>query len=460
MSDPTCRQPPAVDPYAAWRIPGYRRYAASWFLLTFGKMVETVAVLVHVHDRSAARDLSTVPLALGLIGLVQALPVFLLAIAGGQIADRYDRRRVIMAMLGVGTVVSVGLAMVSLAQLAVGWLYLLLGVGAVAQALGSPSRAALLPQIVPAERFATAVAWNSTVFQVASMTGPAIGGLVVGLSANASAAFVLVAVCRLSSFAAIATLRCRSQERSAESVSLESLVAGIKFVWRSRLILATITLDLFAVLLGGVTYLLPIFAEQLTRSEGSGVLVRLAQGVAGQSVGSPEAVVVGLLRSAEAVGAVCMAVLLAHLPPMKRAGRTMLWAVAGFGAATIVFGLSQSLLLSLAMMLLIGALDNISVVVRHTLVQMLTPDAMRGRVSAVNGIFIVASNDLGGLESGLTAWLFTPVIAVVGGGIGTILVVLAAARAWPEILRIGSLNDVRPADGRPRNEEGRMMNEE
>ena len=153
----------------------------------------------------------------------------------------------------------------------------------------------------------------------------------------------------------------------------------------------------------------------------------------------------GFLQSADAVGAICMAMLLTHLPPMRRAGVTLLWAVAGFGLATIIFGLSQWFWLSLVMMFLVGALDNISVVVRHTLVQMLTPDEMRGRVSAVNGVFIVASNDLGGLESGLTAWLFGPVISVVGGGVGTILVVLAAMRLWPQILSIGSLDAIRPA---------------
>ena len=194
----------------------------------------------------------------------------------------------------------------------------------------------------------------------------------------------------------------------AESISWQSLAAGVRFVWRTKLILATITLDLFAVLLGGATYLLPVFCEDI-----------LGVGARG----------VGFLRSAEAVGAVAMAILLTHLPPMRRAGRTMLWAVAGFGGATVVFGLSRLFWLSLAMMFLIGALDNVSVVVRHTLVQMLTPDAMRGRVSAVNGVFIVSSNDLGGLESGVTAWLFGPVISVVGGGIGTILVVLGRREA-------------------------------
>jgi hypothetical protein len=215
--------------------------------------------------------------------------------------------------------------------------------------------------------------------------------------------------------------------RDAESVSLQSLLAGIRFVGSQKVILAAISLDLFAVLLGGVTYLLPIFTRDVLQLE------------------AHEAAV-GLFRSAEAIGAVTMAVLIAHAPPMRRAGRTLLWAVAGFGGATIVFGLSGSFWLSLAMMFLIGALDNVSVVVRHTLVQMLTPDAMRGRVSAVNGVFITASNDLGGFESGVTARLFGPVVSVVGGGIGTILVVLGAGDLFPQLRAVGSLRDIRPVE--------------
>ncbi len=205
---------------------------------------------------------------------------------------------------------------------------------------------------------------------------------------------------------------------------MENVLAGIRFVWNTKLILATITLDLFAVLLGGFTYLLPVFVRDILKVSESWV---------------------GYLRATEAVGAVFVALVIAHAPPMKRAGATMLWAVTGFGAATIVFGLSKWYLLSMLMMFFIGALDNISVVVRHTLVQMLTPDSMRGRVSAVNNIFIVASNDIGGVESGVTAWLFGAVISVVGGGIGTILVVIASVLIWPQILTIGSLQDVRPA---------------
>lgn len=409
-------------PYAAWTNGSFRLFAVSFFLMIFGKMIETVAVGIHIYRQTGD------PLSLGLIGLVQALPVLVLAIPGGQVADRWNRRRVMIGMLAVSAAVSMGLTLAARYELPVRWFYVLLGVGAVSQAMGSPSRAALLPQIVDRGIFTNAVAWNTTVFHVAVMTGPAVGGLIVGAQTNTIAAFILVTVCRVLSAAAIFGVRSTAPERSSDPVTWGSLLAGIRFVWQTRLILATISLDLFAVLLGGATYLLPIFAEDI-----------LGVGARG----------LGFLRSAEAVGAVCMGVLLAHLPPARKAGRMMLWAVAGFGAATIGLGLSRHFPLSLAMMFFIGALDNVSVVVRHTLVQMLTPDEMRGRVSAINSVFIVSSNDLGGLESGVTARLFGPAISVVAGGVGAILVVLAAARIWPEILTIGSLAEIRPAEAVP-----------
>jgi predicted MFS family arabinose efflux permease len=203
-----------------------------------------------------------------------------------------------------------------------------------------------------------------------------------------------------------------------------ALLAGLRFVFGSPLLLAAMTLDLLAVLLGGATYLMPIFAERL-------------------SVGS---VGYGWMRAAPAVGASVMAVVQAHRQPISRAGRTLLWSVAMFGAATVVFGLSQNFWLSLAMLVLIGGSDNISVVIRQTLIQSLTPDSMRGRVSAVNQVFIGASNELGGLESGVTAKLFGPVVSVVGGGLGTLLVVLGVAGKWPQIRRLGSLRELQPVD--------------
>ncbi len=404
------------DAYAVWRNANYRRYAASWFLMIFAKWIETVAVGIHIYRQTGDA------LSLGFLGLVQAAPVILLALPGGQIADRHDRRRVMVAMLAVSSAVAGGLTVAASQAWGIGWFYLLLGLGAVSQALGTPARAALLPQIVDRSIFANAVAWNSSVFHIASMTGPVVGGFVVGAETNVSAALALVGVCRLLSLAAIARVTASPPELSQTSVSWQSLLAGIRFVWQTKLILASITLDLFAVLLGGATYLLPIFAEDILNVGATGL---------------------GLLRSAEAVGAMAMGVLLAHLPPLRRAGRTLLWSVAGFGLATIGLGVSRWFPLSLLMMFLIGALDNVSVVVRHTLVQMLTPDEMRGRVSAVNSVFIVASNDLGGLESGITARLFGPVVSVVLGGVGAILVVLAASRKWPELLTVGSLADLR-----------------
>ena len=419
---------PAADPYAAWRIRNYRFYAASWFLMTVGRQIETVAIGVYF-----IYALQQSPSALGLLGLVQALPVMALAIPGGQVADRYERRLVLAGTLLVTMFISVGLTIACRQHASAQWIYLLLLVSAMGQAIGGPSRSALLPWIVPAEGFSNAVAWNSSVFHIAAMVGPALGGVLVEIGGGVPGALAVVVACRVAALLGVMCLPRQRPQRAQSSISVESLMAGVRFVWGQKAILATITLDLFAVLLGGATYLLPVVAKDLLH------------------VG-PSAV--GYLRSSEAAGAIFMAVLLAHSRPIRRAGRAMLWAVAGFGAATVVFGLSRNVWLSIVAMFVAGALDNISVVVRHTLVQMLTPDAMRGRVSAVNNVFIVASNDLGGLESGYTAQWFGVVASIVGGGIGTILVVAAAARKWPQILAIGSLADLRPVDDDPAEDAG------
>ncbi|MCE5267058.1 MAG: MFS transporter [Planctomycetaceae bacterium] len=424
-------EPTTPDSYALWRNPEYRCYAGSWFLITFSRRVEFFAVTIHLARMFNATQAS---FALGMIGVVQALPVMLLAIAGGHLADRFNRRNVMLATFVLGIFSAAGLLGVALLGGSVWWIYGLLAAGAVGWGLGNPARQALLPQLVPAKVFSNSVAWNSTVFYIATVTGPVVGGAIVGglPGTGLAVAFALVTFCRVMAVAAIALIGDSRESSTDHSVTWESLVAGIRFVWNTKLILATITLDLFAVLFGGATYLLPVYAQHILH------------------VG-PTAL--GLLLSADAIGAICMAVLLANRPPLRRAGPALLWAVSGFGVAWIIFGLSQWFWLSLLMMFIIGALDNISVVVRHTLVQMLTPDEMRGRVSAVNGVFIVASNDLGGLESGLTSGLLGrmfgpalgPVISVVGGGVGTILVVLAAAKTWPQLLKIGSLASIRPA---------------
>jgi len=414
------------DPYAAWRIANYRFYAGSWFLMTIARQIEFLAIGIYLYLYGSKKDL----MALGWQGLVMALPAMLLAIPGGQLADRFDRRWVLATTLGLTGLGSAALGLACAWQLPALWIYLLLIVNGVGNALGAPSRTALLPWIVPADRFANAVAWSSTAFHVATMVGPVAGGYMIWMFAGhgVPAALASVVVLRWVSLVGVLLVPTRRPEQVRSSVSLETLVAGIRFVWSHKPILATISLDLFAVLLGGATFVLPAFADQVLNYHDS------------------MAAVAGYLRSAEAAGAIGMAILLAHLPPIRHAGRTMLWAVAGFGAATVCLGLSRSIAPALLAMFALGALDNVSVVVRHTLIQMLTPDAMRGRVSAVNNVFIVASNELGGMESGVTAGLFGLVPSIIGGGIGAILVVLGCTALWPQILKIGSLADLRPAE--------------
>lgn len=410
------------DAYAAWRSPSYRSYAPAWFAMVFASQIELVALGVYVYDRTSD------PLALGWLGMAKALPVILLALLGGHLADRFNRKWLVIATLAVITLTSVGIwSAVRNGQ--VGWIYALLAAAAAAQALGTPARASLLPLIVPTADFSNAVAWNSSIFQLGTMTGPVLGGLLMGASKDAATALAAVVWFRAASLVLMIFVNPRPQVHAAsEAASTGSVWDGLRFVLRRRMILGAISLDLLAVLLGGVTYLLPVYAEDILHVGPTGL---------------------GMLRSAEAVGAIAMAMLLAHLPPMRRAGRNMLLAVTGFGVATIVFGLSKNYALSLTMMFLIGAFDNISVVVRHTLVQMLTPDAMRGRVSAVNTVFIVLSNDLGGVESGVTARLFGPVGSVLFGGFGAILSVLAVMKLWPELGRVGSLHLIAPAGENP-----------
>ena len=426
------------DPYAVWRRPEYRRFSIAWLALVIAGQIEVIAVGIHIYAKTGD------PLALGWIGLVRALPVLLLAVAGGQLADRFNRQTVIILMQSLGLLAIAGLTALVYCEAPVHWFYAAILMASIAQALGSPARSAFLPQLVPASLFSNAMAWNSSLFQVGTMVGPAIGGLLLGAHDYTPPAFLLAIFLRLTSLLAVWSLTVGQPPRPSGGVSFRSMLAGIQFVWNSKIILATITLDMFAVLLGGATYLLPMFAKDILHVGGFGL---------------------GLLRSAEAIGAIAMAMAIAHLPPIKRAGRAMLWAVAGFGAATVLFGLSHWFWLSMVAMVLIGACDNISVIVRHTLVQIMTPDSMRGRVSGVHNIFIVSSNDLGGFESGATASLFGTMAAgfglaeaglasrvagavssVVFGGVGAMVVVAGCAKRWPDLLKLGSLRDIKPAD--------------
>ena len=400
------------DPYAALRFRDFRLYAIGWMISVIGQQMQAAALAWEIFDRTGSYS------ALGWLGGVQAVPLLLLALPAGHLADTFDRRRITTLTSILASLCSLALAVLSY-RAPINWMFGVLVLSSTALVMGRPARSALLPQIVPLSVFSNAVTWNASIFQVATMLGPALAGLIIIFSVRT--VYVIDALCALT-FAAL-TFLLKPANLNKSNHTDRSLIAGIRFVWNTRIILATLTLDLFAVLLGGAVYLLPVFAKQILNVGSLGF---------------------GGLRAADAIGAFVMAILLAHLPPMKHAGRNMLLAVAGFGAATIVFGLSRNYLLSFAMLLLIGAFDNISVVVRHTLVQVLTPDSTRGRVSAVNNIFIGASNEIGGLESGLTAHWFGPITSVVGGGFGTLLVVLSISLLFPQIRRFGSLHNAKP----------------
>jgi MFS family permease len=410
------------DPYAALRLPNFRFYMFGWLASFIGQQMLATAIDWEVYQRAAQSGRIDPRLAVGLVGGVLALPVLFLSLPAGQLADRFNRRKIMMVSQLLSAIMAGGMAWWSYSSGPLGVMYGLLFGYAISTAMGWPARAALLPSIVPEEVFSNAATWVSSMFQVAAMAGPALGGLV--LVKAAWWAYAIDSVCALSFVVFLMLLHERPSARPRQPASLQSLIAGVKFVWRVKLILATITMDLFAVLLGGATALLPAYVQIL-------------------GVGK---VGFGWLRAAPAVGALLMAMILAHRPPMKHSGRNLLWAVAGFGAATIVFGVSTSFVLSFVMLFLTGAFDNVSVVVRHTLVQMLTPESMRGRVSAVNNIFIGASNELGAMESGVAARLMGTVRSVVFGGIGTLVVVVSVNFLWPQVRRFGSLADARPVE--------------
>lgn len=361
--------------------------------------------------------------ALGLVGAVELAPVLLLMIVAGNAADRYPRRNVGIFAHSLLTVVATGLALVSAANGPLWVIYSLLALVGTARAFASPSVNTILPQLLAPAEFANANAWLSSTFQLAAITGPAIGGLVIALTGGATGAFALAAVGQLVFVAALSTMPVRRPPPATARRSASDVFAGFHFVRDHPLFLAAITLDLFGVLFGGAVALLPIYAKDI-----------LAVGPTG----------LGWLRAAPGVGALTMALVTTRLQPWQRPGRILLWVVAGFGLATIGFGLSRSFALSMVCLFLTGVFDNVSVVIRLTLEQTITPDHLRGRVSAINYVFVGFSNEFGAFESGATAALFGPTLSVVGGGLATLLVVVMAQTVWPQLARIGPLHTLAP----------------
>ncbi len=393
----------------AFTYPNFARYEYARFFITLALEMQSVAVGWQIYD------LTRRPFDLGLAGLAQFLPSVLLFLVSGHAADRFERRKLLAVCYS-------GFALCSALLLGIAWhgvrtvaaIYAVLVLVGVVRSLNGPVSRAILPQLVVEEHFANAIAWHSTVFQTATILGPTIGGLAYALFRGPSGVYALATMTALFAFASTLRIQTTGKARPREPVAWSTVLAGLQYIWQRKLILGIISLDLFAVLLGGAVALLPVYARDILRTGPWGL---------------------GLLRTAPGIGAAGMAILLAHRPLRGRVGATMLWCVAGFGVFTIVFGLSRSLILSMVALLLVGATDMVSVVVRGTLVQLATPDEVRGRVNAVEMIFIGASNEFGQFESGLTASWFGTVPAVVLGGIGTLLVTALWALGFPELRR-------------------------
>jgi MFS family permease len=391
----------------AFRSLDYRRFLGSRLLSILGLEMVNVAVGWQVYA------LTRRPLDLGYVGLAQFLPPLLLTLPAGHAADRFDRRRVVLlchlafglcsgllawlALTGVRTPVPIFAVLV------------LLGCG---RAFNAPAAQALMPSLLPESDFTNAVAWNSSTFQVANVVGPALGGGLYAIFGHPEAVYLLAAGLAVVDILVLLGVKTRTGRMEKKAASWATVLAGVRYVWENKIVLGAVSLDLFAVLLGGAYALMPIFAQDVLHVGAWGL---------------------GILRSGPAIGAGVVGLYLAARPLRRRVGRTMFIGVAIFGLTIIAFGLSRSLWLSFFILVLTGGGDMLSVFVRLTVVQISPPPEMRGRVNAVNMLFIGASNELGEFESGLTAQWLGPVRAVIAGGVGTLLVVLAWTRLFPEL---------------------------
>jgi len=447
--------PPSHDPYAALKVPQYRGYLVGSFFALLGRQAVTAGAIWQVYQWTRSST------ALGLVGLVNVLPLLALSLPAGAIADRHDRRRLIALGTAVIAFVNAGLAALAfwpgavpeLAPLrwanhllhrtalvfeqhggaeslrfdepALPLIFLLLLAHACARILIWPARSSITPLLVPNAALANAITWNTSTFEIATVAGPALGGFLIAFT-GIPMVYVLGAVLELYFLLALGRVTYfQAPQRAALRRTWRDMLAGAEFIWRKKLILGASSLDLFAVLLGGATALLPVYADQILHVGPIGF---------------------GWLRAAPSLGAFTMAMWIAHRPPLEHPGRALLWSVIGFGVAIVAFGLSRWFWLSLLALFLSGAFDNVSVVVRQSLVQLLTPDALRGRVTAVNQIFIGSSNEIGALRAGLMSAVVGPVAAVVWGGIGTVFVTIAIARAVPALRRLPALHTLRPED--------------
>jgi MFS family permease len=401
---------PRLAGHVAFTHPNFVSYTLARFFIVLAIEMQSVAVGWQVYE------ITRRPLDLGYVGLAQFAPGFVLFLFAGHAADLFDRRKLLMwCYAGFGICSALLLGISWRAPQSVHLIYAVLVLVGVCRSFSFPVSRAILPHLVPEEHFANAVAWNASTFQIATIAGPALGGIAYAFFRGPHAVYALavsVSILAASLTFRIHPLPTSPQKSAREPASLRTVLAGFRFIGQKKLILGSISLDMFAVLLGGAVALLPVYAKEILHTGPWGL---------------------GLLRSAPGVGAALMAIVVAHRPIRRRAGLTMLLAVAAFGVFTIVFGLSHSLVLSMVALFLTGAADMVSVIIRATLIQVATPDDMRGRVNAVDMMFIGVSNELGEFESGLTAqWLGT-VPAVVLGGVGTLVVIATWAWLFPEL---------------------------
>jgi len=404
---------------AAFTHPGFVLFQVARFLIVAATEMQAVAVGWQVYE------ITKRPLDLGFVGLAQFLPGILLFPISGHASDRFPRRAVLSTCYGgYGLCFALLLALSQRGLHSVAPIYVVLILLGVVRSFSSTASRSILPQLVSEKHFPNAVAWNATIFQAATILGPSFGGILYAVAHGPATVYAIALLTAIAATISSFRIQPEVKTRPREPMTFNTVFAGLHFIWTRKLILGAISLDLFAVLLGGAVALLPVYAREILHTGPWGL---------------------GLLRTAPGVGAALMAILLAHRPLRGPSGVTLLWAVAGFGVFTIVFGFSRSLMLSLAALLLAGASDMISVIIRATLTQLATPDEMRGRVTAVDMIFIGTSNEFGQFESGVTAQWFGTVPAVILGGIGTLAVIAVWAWLFPELRHAGALHSVTSA---------------
>lgn len=400
------------DPYAALRIKDFRLFLSARFLLTLAVQMQSVVVGWQVY--AITHD----ALSLGMIGLSEAIPFLLIALFAGHIADKVNRKRIILVTNIIYLICAVGLFIVSssvpflLQSYGAYPIFGIILITGLARGFLWPAQAAYGAQIVPRELFGNALTWNSVTWQVAAVTGPAIGGLICGFY-GIPVSYILVTVLSLLGLLCFSVVTNKPMPEAAKKENIwESLSAGLKFVFSNQIILSAVSLDMFAVFFGGAVSILPIFADQVLHTDARGL---------------------GFLRAAPAVGAIVMSVIQTRWPVFKKAGTYLLWCVAGFGVTIILFALSTNIYLALTVLVMNGMFDNVSVIVRGTIIQLYTPDEMRGRVSSVNSIFIGSSNELGSFESGLAAKLLGLVPSIIFGGSMTLAVVASVRKLAPKL---------------------------